>query len=114
MPFCLVEDTTPGQFAFLVAVEVKSAGHTADVMTLGPQYEKRCQDEDDNGNGYYDDPFHGKLVAGRAEFVTLRWYEPTPMGLRQHLPLVGPLTRHKVINKICSRAQTFVDCIGTL
>ena len=53
------------------ALSNKSAGHTADVMTLGPQYEKRCQDEDDNGNGYYDDPFHGKLVAGGPGFVIL-------------------------------------------
>ena len=51
MPFCLVEDTTLGQFTFLVAVEVESAGHTTAVLTFGPQYENRCQDEDDNGNG---------------------------------------------------------------
>ncbi|BAH76717.1 hypothetical protein DMR_32260 [Solidesulfovibrio magneticus RS-1] len=58
-------------------------------MTFGPQYENRHQDEDDNGNGYYDDPFHGKLVAGRAEFVTLRWYEPTANGA----PAASPSSR---------------------
>ena len=75
MPFCLVEDTTPGQFTFLVAVEVESAGHTAAVMTFGPQYENRHQDEDGHSNGYYDDPFHGELVAGGPGLVILRWYE---------------------------------------
>ena len=71
MPFWLVQDTTPGQFTFLVAVEVESAGHTTAVLTFGTHYEKPHQDEDDNGNSYCDDPFHGVLVAGGPGLVIL-------------------------------------------
>lgn len=74
MPFCLVEDPAPGQFAFLVAIEIELTRHAVAIMTFGPQYENRHQDEDDNGNDCGDDPFHGELVAGGPRLVILLWF----------------------------------------
>ncbi len=96
MPFCFVEDPTLGQFAFLVTVEVELARHAVAIMPLSPQYEKRHQDEDDYGNGYYDDPFHGELVAGGPGLVIL----PELSGSyrrENHLPAKGAYPKSNII-----------------
>lgn len=83
MPFRLVEDAALGQFAFLVAVEVKPAGHAAGVMALGPHDEDRHQGKNAHGKDNDRDPFHGGFVVGRSELVFLpgrievgSWYAP--------------------------------------